>query len=318
MPPEVTTEYAGTKLGEYYTDGAVMLRTQLAAREKFEEVYGVAPIGVGSTPPAYVGVAALGAEVVFPEDDPPMVRGYSLKEISDIDRLEIPSSYYETPDMAPYLKIYEYMVREVGDRERVGLGVGIEGPITSAKLLRGQDFFADLYLYPKAAHKLLTIVTESIIRFMRENRRIVGGSLDSGGAGIADDFSGLISPEMFPEFVVPYHRRIYESFGDGPRGLHSELLRREHLTFLKELGITSFDPGQDQYLSAQDTLEEIDVPFTWNLFTVRDMQQGTPEHIREVYRRAVEDGAPAIMAELCRGTPPENIRAFIEVAREYE
>jgi len=316
VPPEVSTEYAGTRLGAYYTDGETMLRTQLTARSKFQDMYGITPIGIGADTPAYLGVAVLGAELVFPEDDPPMVRGHPLRRVEDIDRLKIPDRYYETEIAAPYLRIYEYIRSQVGDR--VHLGVGIEGPVTSAKLLRGQDFFLDLYDHPEAAHRLLDIVTESIIRFTRENRRIRGLSEESGGTGIADDFSGLISPEMYAEFVAPYHRRIYDAFGEAPRSLHSELLRREHLRYLAELGVTHFDPGQDQYLTVRDIVESTDVPFTANVYTVRDMQQGTPESVAAVYRRAVEEGASSVMVELCRNTPPDNIRAFIEVAKEYE
>lgn len=316
VPPEVSTEYAGTRLGAYYTDAETMLHTQLAARAKFEELYGIAPIGVGADTPAYLGVAALGAELVFPEDDPPMVRGHPLRHAEEIDRLTIPRRYYETEAAAPYMRIYEQIRSEVGDQ--VHLGVGIEGPVTSAKLLRGQDFFTDLYDRPEAAHRLLDIVTESIIRFTRENRRIRGLSEEGGGTGIADDFSGLISPSMYEEFVVPYHRRIYDAFGETPRSLHSELLHREHLRYLAPLGVTHFDPGQDQYLTVQDIIEATDVPFTANIYTVREMQQGTPETVAAAYRHVVERGASSVMVELCRDTPPENIRAFIDVAREYE
>ncbi|MCK5118514.1 MAG: hypothetical protein KAQ78_02965 [Candidatus Latescibacteria bacterium] len=45
---------------------------------------------------------------------------------------------------------------------------------------------------------------------------------------------------------------------------------------------------------------------------------GTPERIRAKYRQAIEQGAPELFTEICRGTPRENVRAFVEVAREYE
>ena len=44
----------------------------------------------------------------------------------------------------------------------------------------------------------------------------------------------------------------------------------------------------------------------------------TPEQIRATYRRMVAEGAQRMSVELCRGVPPENIRAFIDVAREFE
>jgi hypothetical protein len=121
---------------------------------------------------------------------------------------------------------------------------------------------------------------------------------------------------MWPEFVVPYYRGIYE--GATSRSHHSELLRPGHLKHLLDLGVTSFDPGQDQYLTIQSIREAAPgLRFTWNLFTVRDMKEGTPDSIQRLYRQSVRDGAAAIMAELCRGTPEENIHAFIEVGKEF-
>jgi hypothetical protein len=218
--------------------------------------------------------------------------------------------------MRPYLDIYEWMKTQVD--ERVGLGAGIEGPITSAKLLRGQEFFTDLYLHPAAAHRLLDLVTESFIQFARANRRVRGAPEDQGGTGLCDDFAGLISPQMWPEFVVPYYERLYAAFGDGPRTMHSELLRPGHLPFLLDLGLTSFDPGQDQYLTVPSIREAAPgLHFTWNLHTIRVMKEETPERIVALCRQAIADGAPALMAEPCRGSPPENLEAFLEAGREF-
>lgn len=317
VPPEVTTEYAGTRLGAYYTDTPTMLATQQRGREAFLARYG---IDIGSAgrvdPPAYVGSAALGAELVIPDDDPPMIRSHPLKTTEECDRVRLPESYFDTRWAAFYDWMRVEMQKLVGPGHKVRMGHGLEGPITTAKLLRGEGFFLDLYDDPRRAHVLLDRVTESIIRFGRDVRRRNGDPLD-GGVGIADDFAGLISPAMWGEFVVPYYARIYEAFGGKGRALHSELLRRDHLRFLADLGVTHFDPGQDQYLSLRDILTAVSMPVSWNLFTVRDMLQGTPKSIETLYRQAVRDGAREIMAELCRGTPPENIEAFISIAREY-
>jgi hypothetical protein len=314
VPPEVTTEYAGTKLGAYYTDLDVMLKTQNTARQLFKEKYGIETGGERIDVPAYLGVAAFGAELVYPEDDPPQVKGVLLRRAEDVTRLRSPDSYYDTPAARPAWRMYQTML---GRGKKVGLGTGTEGPITSAKLLRGEDFFLDLYDSPRLAHRLLDLLTESVIQFARENRRRQGLQETGLGAGIADDFAGLIAPHMWPEFVVPYYRRIYEGLGGESRSHHSELLRPAHLRYLLDLGVTSFDPGQDQYLTVRSIREAAPgLRFTWNLFTVRDVKEGTPDSIKRLYREAVRDGAPSVMAEACRGTPEANIRAFIEVAKE--
>ncbi len=319
VPPEVTTEYAGTSLGAYYTDAETQWRTQHVARERFHDLYGVELPGPRAEPSAYSGVASLGAEVTYPPDDPPQVRGHVLRHAGDLARLALPARYLESEAMRPFVAIQQWMQARAEPGRRIPLGVGIEGPITSAKLLRGQEFFTDLYDHPREAHRLLELVTESFIACCREVRRFNGSPVEGGGAGIADDFAGLIAPAMWPEFVVPYYHRIYEAFGEGPRSQHSELLRPAHLPFLVELGVTSFDPGQDQYLSVTDILAAAPgLPFTWNLKTMLEMHHGTPDSIRRAYAEAVGLGATAIMAEPCRGTPPQNLRAFVAVAGEFE
>jgi len=83
--------------------------------------------------------------------------------------------------------------------------------------------------------------------------------------------------------------------------------------------VTHYDPGCDQYLEVRDLVEVLpDIPFSFNLKTSQEMMLGTPPSIRARYIECVEAGAPRMMTEICRATPRENVRAFINVAREYD
>ena len=315
MPPEVTTEYAGTTLGAYYTDAEVKLRTQLAAKRIFQELYGVDVVSIGVDTHSYLGVAALGGEVVIPEDDPPMIR-HLLDSAERAFEVTI-TPPEECEAFQRQVWIYHYYQRELGNDAQIHMSSGQEGPVTTAVLLRGEGFYTDLYTHPKAAHALLEKAVETYIIYANAVSEITGQEGD--GVGICDDFAGLISPKMFKEFVIPYWRRIYEELGSGPRTLHCELLRPAHLGFLDELEIASYDPGTDQYLRNIKVLrDKLDDRFWWNLIAFRDLKEGTPDSIRRMYTEAVAAGAPAIMTELCRGIPPENVRAFVEVARSFE
>ena len=59
IPPEVTTEYVGVKLGAYYRDPEVMLNTQLEAMEIFYTLYGLPKHGVAPTYSSYVEASQL-------------------------------------------------------------------------------------------------------------------------------------------------------------------------------------------------------------------------------------------------------------------
>ena len=317
VPPEVRTEYAGTTLGAYYSRADVMIGTQKAAREQFLALYGV-DIGAPYVDcPAYVGVAALGADLMLPHDHPPMVanQGHVITEDDAVMALE-PADPRRSEWLGRLAAIRKQASGLTG--EPMALPAGQEGPITSAVLLRGEDFYRDIIDEPKRAHHLLHVVTQTLIDFVRHTREVSGLPL-RGNAGIADDMAGTLSPARWPEFVVPYWERIYSELGPGKRSLHTELLRPAHLHFLTEMQIDSFDPGNDQYLTLQDVVKGVEgMHFTWNLYTVRDTLNGTPESIRALYATCAEGGAPTIMTELCRGTPRANIAAFVEAARRYE
>ena len=287
-----------------------MVDVQLKSAELIHELYGL-PLqkGVNPTYSAYV-------EVLFPEDNMPMVKGPVLKQVKDVYRLKILDPMKQGL-MAKAIQTYHYMKNKKGDTIPVGLGAGTEGPVTTAVIVRGQDFFTDILLHPKEAGKLLEMVVEASLLLRETRDKITGQKTES--AGIADDFSGLLSPDQYAEFAQPYHMKIYDAYGKKGRGLHSELLHKEPLKFLPRAGVTSFDPGCDQYLTVKNIIEEIpDIPFSFNLKSSSDMLFGNPETIRATYRKAAADGAPSIVTELCRGVPKENVRAFIDVAKKYE
>ena len=318
FPPEVMTEYVGVKLSDYYKHLEVMLDVQLRSSELFSKEYGL-PIrkSVSANDLAYVCAAALGAEIHYGEDDAPVIRhGMVIKDMKQVRDMKVPD-IYNIGLMPKILKTFEYMKEELKDSDiKVNLGIGIQGPITTAVLLRGETFYRDLYDAPEDVHMLLRLITDTAIAIIHAADRISG--IRRGNVSIADDYGGLMSPSMYQEFNIPYLKRIYEELGKEGRYLHCETLKKEHLECIKDLGITYYSPANNLYLTIGDIKAVLGDRFSWELFTVRDMLNGTPGSIRCEFERAVREGARIIGTEICRNTPRENIKAFIEVAREYE
>jgi hypothetical protein len=101
--------------------------------------------------------------------------------------------------------------------------------------------------------------------------------------------------------------------------MHTELVRREHLPLLRDLKLASLNFGEDQYITARDVMDALPgIPFGWHILTVSEMQQGTPEHIRQRFLDLVGMGVTDVIAELTVNTPPENIRAFVAIGRQME
>ena len=320
IPPEVYTEQTGTKLGRFHTDGKVMLETQLEAGKIFHEKYGLPiPDSVGSNLTSYISASVLGAEVIFPEDDAPQLRGRVVDNLTKVNGLHPPDDIANAGLFPGILKRYEYMRDALKHSPvRAGLDIGVQGPFTTAVLLRGSSIFEELYTDSAAVKHLIEIAAGTTIEIIRFRDKYTGVRTES--VCMTDDYGGLISPQMYQEFCLPYMIAVFEALNieENKRALHCETLKRGHLKYLDAAGISWFDPGVNEHLSVTDILAETAVTFAYNIFTVRDMKESTPENIGQLYRQAVADGAPEMMTEICRDTPPENIKAFLNVAREYE
>jgi len=316
IPPEVTTEYTGAKLGEYFLDPNVQMEVQLESEQIFNRLFKL-PIRriISPTVGSYLSASLLGAELVYPEDDSPQIRGRRVKSVEDIREVKL-GEVMETGLVPMLFSHYNYMVKKTtGTEIRVNVGIGCHGPFTTAVVLRGMDLFLDILLHPEESKLLIKQCTMANIATVKLLEKLAGKKVES--MWIGDDYGGMISPELYEKFDYPYLEQIYNMFGNK-RCFHCETLKKGHLKFLKMLGISIFDPGISDALEVKDILKGTDVHFTYNLFTVRDMQNGTPDSIRKKYLALVEAGSPEITAEICRETPRENVKAYVDVAREFE
>ncbi len=80
---------------------------------------------------------------------------------------------------------------------------------------------------PDLMHRLMDMVTDSLILWMKKQKEVIGEPLDwcicdqqvymgkHGGVWFSDDDAVLMSPETYREFVVPYNSRVLQAFGGG-------------------------------------------------------------------------------------------------------
>jgi uroporphyrinogen-III decarboxylase len=316
IPSEVKCEYAGIPQGTYYTDLSAAIEVTERFGDAFYEATGYRePKRYAVPATAYEGIVALGGNLSFPRDHQPMLTNQSsiLTTNESIDSLTVPD-----PDAQPrFRKLLEWrreLVRRFGDAVSGGIA-GQEGPLTTAVLLRGQQFFYDCIDDPARAHRLLEICTDMLIRWTKRSNEENG--ITSRIASVCDDHAGLLGPDLWDEFVIPCYQRITDALGPDGFWIHTELVNRSHLPHLLSLPLVGVNFAEDQYLSIRDVQETLPgVPFGWHILTVSEMLQGTPELIRRRCREIHAAGVDEIRCELTVGTPPENIRAFLDMERE--
>lgn len=318
IPPEVYCEYCGVSLGDYHSEPQTMMDVQLDGSRILHEKYGLqVSRGVSPDFSTYATGSTLGIEVNFLREHAPSPNGHPIKSLDEAAALEAPVDMRKAGLIPQMIEYFEYMKAHAPEDVSVGFAVGSQGPVTTAVLLRGNDFFLDIYDDPVKTHKFLQTVTDNSIR-QRELSFEISGTQPGNSIGFADDYGGMLTPEQYVEFDVRYMVQIAEYFGAPERTIHTELLRKPHLAILQEHGWTYIDVGTDPYLTVKDCLDVLHIDFLVQMKTSEEILLATPEQIKATYRQMVADGAPRMVGELCPGIAEENVRAFIEVAKEYE
>jgi len=173
-----------------------------------------------------VTASAFGCKVeYYPKADPAAnPRHYPVQTADDVRRLE-PIDPEQDGLMPKVLEFLRYM------KASSFLPVGItdfQGPLTTANQLMGYDKLIYLMFdHPELMHRLMEIVTESLIRWVKKQKEVIGEPLNwcisdqqvytgaNAGVWFSDDDAVLMSPDTYREFVVPYNSRILTEFGGG-------------------------------------------------------------------------------------------------------
>ncbi|MCP4164311.1 MAG: hypothetical protein GY759_00265 [Chloroflexi bacterium] len=173
-----------------------------------------------------VAASAFGCKIEYPYKADPTAnpRYYPVVTHEDIENLQVidPEKDGLMPTVLDFLR---YM------KANSFLPVGItdfQGPLTTANQLMGYDKL--IYLMfdrPDLMHRLMHIVTESLILWVKMQKEVIGEPMNeciadqqvylgkNAGIWFSDDDAVLMSPETYREFVVPYNSRILTEFGGG-------------------------------------------------------------------------------------------------------
>lgn len=277
---------------------------------------------------------ALGAEIGWSEHETPRAIP-TIHTVEQMDAWQIPE-----PTSGLWGKMLDWhfkmkkLVEETevtinSDRVPVNVGqpaIGGEGPHMMAIDLVGEDFYWWVAEYPEACHRFLDKITKALIQAEEYFREVVPGR--RGGFGLADDAAQIMSPSMFREFCVPYTGAMYDRFGAGlrdGRGMHMcgnsvhlhDILR-------DELKITSFNlfgymvPPE----IAARNLGDAGIHLFGNINPML-LLNGTHNEVKEAALNALAGMARCggVLlgdgANVCPGTPLENLAALTEACEEY-
>lgn len=314
-------QYLSHRLGfapeRYYADVRVMLQAQLAFRERFRGIGTVSPdYGVGLLPSAF------GAKISWPG-------GWVEPVIRSLDELESFVNSLKVPDprvsgyLPAFYNAYFFMKEQLG--ENLGPVHPSLGPFDIAGCLVGiTEFFMALVKYPKAVHKLLGIISDFLIQAYECDAEMFGlDKIDTVYLG--EDLPGMVSREMFLEFVLPYSKKVFTAFGPNTVNIwHCDGKLGHLVDLIPEMGVNvlyNFDPLTD----IEEFLEKIGgkVALVGNVHPVKVLRNGTPQTVKAEVKRQLELGSryPGFVlapgGEIPEGVPDENIDALLEAVAEF-
>ncbi len=199
----------------------------------------------------------------------------------------------------------------------------VHGPGTILSFLFGiSDFMFFLYDEPELAKELIALVARLTVEYSRTVRRLTGGPPD--GVSFFDDVSGLVSPDLFEEFLLPAYELIFGELASSPgadRFLHNDARVGHLLPFFRRLGVNGINP--DPETPPRMIRDGLPNAIIYGCVPPLLLKSGTPEEIYLACKGIIDeigrDGGLVLTTagSINAGTPYENILALCYCAQEY-
>lgn len=199
----------------------------------FEQLFGLIGTAKGKSDAQLTTSPDLGAgfapsilgleQLVFEDKDPWLQERLSKEEIIQLNPEDL-GDVSNKGLMPRALEYIGYFRKTLGGKARVCIYPdNLWGPFSLAHLIRGDGIFTDLYDDPGFVHHLMEIATALYVKSASILKRAIGERndesyhgnfyLSNAGGWSNEDTAVLLSPEQAEEFVFPYLKRAYGSFG---------------------------------------------------------------------------------------------------------
>ncbi len=309
--------WAGISTIDYFSSGEKWFNSNLKAIRTFEDIIFLpgfwAEFGMCTEPSAF------GTKCRWAENELPFAEKF-ITDIQDVHSLSKPNP--QTDGLLPFvvnrLKNYQCRIEEAGHNIKFAVS---RGPLNIATFLIGTtEFLMAVRTNPKETHKLLTIVTDFIIDWLKLQKEIFP-SID--GIFILDDIVGFLGQKDFEEMALPYLKRIFQSIEVAVRFFHNDSSGLVCAAYLAEMGVNLFNFSFEHSLSQMKELTENSVTLLGNIPPRDVLAMGTPDDVSKSIVSALEQitDKSRIIISCGGGLPPnvptKNIKAFLQTVKAY-
>lgn len=251
-----------------------------------------------------VEAEALGCKVRFPDDSLPSVETHPFSIDSPIS---LPDDILSRGRIPVVISAVEKLSKKI--KKEFPIVAGIVGPFSLAGYLLGlNDVLVASISDPESLKKLLDVTLDLGI--------IYGKALIEAGADIicVEDMSAsteMISPQIYKDIVLPYHRRLFEELRPAITVLHICGNVTPIVIYMADSGADALSIDHKLDLSTAIQVKDR-VSLIGNLDPVKILLQGNPNDVVKAGNKALEDGIDVLApgCSLALETPTENIRAL--------
>lgn len=314
--------YFGSSVRASLMESRAMVDTHLKALEHFQFDWAILGMNlIGGIIPA-----ALGCEVVYPEDSLPQITKTPIKTQADVNKVAQADMF--TADMEEFLKGFSELAQRL--KGHTPMAVEFISPFTIATRLRGtNEIMADIYKQPELVENLQEVLVGKDIA--------VGKALIEAGAeyifyGADMECPLLISPAHYRRYVHgPTGRVINELAAAGAKILPhmcGPIVDSGIVDMLLELDIEGIMPGnltQTTVLEITQLKDRVGdkICIFGNLNPNGSLLTGTPEEVEEETRahlekvRGMKGYIFSTSGTSSLGTPRENYEAMNRVVLNF-
>ena len=323
--PDVVPFYGGISMKEFTFSAEKCARSWRMANEAIADEFGgrLPSIGPALPPVGYVHLDNIGGEIMFPENGESNIRAFADSIEDAIELMKNEPDVTQNKHFLHFLEMKKEM-EELCPGHRITLHpIGCEGPLSECVLMRSPDFLCDLVEDPDLSLEFINLMTDSVISYTKQLNISSGLPETLGSWDVYDDLAALFSPSMWSTHVIPAWRKMYEELNTPSerRFLHCENTYPAQLPYLKEAGITFYQPSVSQQLTIENIRENTDIEFDWLLYAF-DVVNMSDEQIQEWVDEVVAKDVSIIRTQFGRYAAEQGkldrIHAFLKAFDKYK
>ncbi len=309
--------YAGIDTRDYFLFPEKWLQINLDLLKRFPDVVWIpgfwVEFGMAAEPSAF------GCRMRFYPDRPPSIEPL----VADLEFWQnaAPVNPAEDGLMPLALRLYGHMEERL---QAEGLGirmVAARGPLTAASWLTGiTPLMEGMITQPEVVNRLLETVTTSLIRWLEAQLETLK---HPEGILLLDDLVGMVSRRTYNNMVEPHLKRLFEHFSGLLRVYHNDTPCPHLLESLSQAGFDVFNFSHEMDIALVKEKMGDRVALMGNVAPLDLGVRGSAEDVYRAGLECLEKAAPgggmilSFGGGVSPGTPPENIDALVNAAKEW-